>query len=81
MYQIFFDRKNTISPLRAIRRIAEILCEEAGESGEDALRSCVEASCSLTIRAGRLHSRNWFKVTENDGDFEYHVLVALAYMN
>ncbi|PVH75434.1 hypothetical protein DL98DRAFT_593181 [Cadophora sp. DSE1049] len=82
IYQIFSDQNNTISPLRTIRRIAEILCEDAEQPEIDAVRSCVDSLCSLTIEEGRqLQYGDWAQITGDDKNFEYHLLVAAAYLN
>ena len=81
IYQIFSDQNNTAAPLRAIYRVAVILCEDTEEQGDDNVRNCVELLCSLTIEEGRQHQHgDWARVTEDDKNFDYHLLVAAAYL-
>ncbi|KAK0101909.1 hypothetical protein ONS95_001279 [Cadophora gregata] len=82
VWQIFSDQKHTIPPLRTIRRIAEILCEDTQRPDDAAVRRCVESLCSLTIIEGRqVQHGDWARVTEDDKNFDYHLLVAAAYVN
>ncbi|KAH7385075.1 ankyrin repeat-containing domain protein [Cadophora sp. MPI-SDFR-AT-0126] len=82
IYQIFSDQKNTIGPLRTIRRVAEILCEDIQHRETDTFRRYVDSLCSLTVEEGRpFQDDDWAQVTEYDKNFDYHLLVAAAYLN
>ena len=82
VYKIFSDRKNIPRPLCIILNTAVTLCAEIAQSGEESLRSYVEALCSLAVQH-RLYlpicdSSNG---KDSEDDAAYDLIVAAAYIN